>query len=68
LNPYLGFRAGYARMLGDGALAIGGALGLELWKTESVIIDLQLRAYALIQVADSTHAALQPALGANFAY
>jgi hypothetical protein len=68
LNPYLGFRTGYARLLGDGALAVGGALGLELWKTEAIVLDLQLRAYALIEVDDSTHAALQPALAVNVAY
>jgi hypothetical protein len=67
-NPYLGFRAGYANLASDGALLLGGSVGLELLKTSLMICELQLRAYALVGGEHGTHALLQPALALNFAY
>lgn len=68
LNPYLGFRAGYARLRGDGAFAPAGVLGLELWKTDVVTLELDARGFGFIQIEESTHAALQTTLGFNVAY
>lgn len=68
LNPYLGFRLGYARLRGDGAFAPGGVLGLELWKNDVVTIELDARGFGFIQIEDETHAALQTTLGFNVAY
>jgi hypothetical protein len=68
LNPYLGFRVGYARLRGDGAFAPAGVLGLELWKSEVVTIELDARGFGFIQIEEDTHAALQTTLGFNVAY
>ena len=68
LNPYFGARAGYARLLGENALALGGTLGVELVKTEFFLLDLQARAHALIGPDDGVHIGLEPSLGINFAY
>lgn len=68
LNPYLGFRAGYANLASDSALLLGASLGLEILRTEFVILEVQTRAYALVNGAHGTHVLLQPALALNFAY
>jgi hypothetical protein len=67
-NPYIGFRLGYARLHADGAFAVGGTLGLELWKNKTMSIDLEVRAYALIGIGDGTHALVEPGLAFHVAY
>jgi hypothetical protein len=68
LNPYFGVRGGYARELGDDAFVLGGALGVELYKTRFFLLDLQARGYALLGLAGGVHAGAEPLLGASFAY
>jgi hypothetical protein len=68
LNPYLGFRMGYARLRGDGAFAPAGVLGLELFKTDFITLELDARGFGFIQIEEKTHAALQTTLGVNVAY
>jgi hypothetical protein len=68
LNPYLGFRAGYANFDGDDAVAMGGSLGLELVKTDFFFVDLQTRLYAVVATDQGTHVLFQPAAAFNFAY
>ena len=68
LNPYFGIRAGYVRLLGEDAFAAGGALGVELYKTDIVLLDLQTRAYALIGPKGGIHGAVQPSLAFNVSY
>ncbi|MFZ5890084.1 MAG: DUF4349 domain-containing protein [Myxococcota bacterium] len=68
LNPYFGFRAGYARNLGQNALTLAGTLGLELFKSPYFLLDLQTRAHALIGPDDGVHIGLQPILTTSFAY
>ncbi|HWA75764.1 MAG TPA: DUF4349 domain-containing protein [Polyangiaceae bacterium] len=68
LNPYLGFRAGYANLSSDDALLLGGSLGVELLKTSLLLCEVQARAYAFVGGERGTHALLQPALALNFAY
>lgn len=68
LNPYFGFRAGYANLSGDDAVALGGSLGLELVKTEYFFVDAQTRLYALVATDQGTHVLFQPAIAINFAY
>jgi hypothetical protein len=43
LNPYLGVRAGYAYVDGEGATAVAGELGLELFRSKSLLVDLSTR-------------------------
>ncbi|HWO08397.1 MAG TPA: DUF4349 domain-containing protein [Polyangiaceae bacterium] len=68
LNPYLGFRAGYARRLGKNEIAAGGGFGVEIFKTDFLTIDLDARFYGLFGSAEGAHLAVQPALGANVAF
>jgi len=68
LNPYFGFRAGYAHAPGQSLLPIGGTLGLDLYKSERVLFGFEARAYAMIGREHGPDFALEPALGLNFAY
>ena len=68
LNPYFGIRGGYVRLLGEDVFAAGGALGVELYKTDIVLLDLQTRAYALIGPKGGIHGAVQPSLAFNVSY
>lgn len=68
LNPYFGVRLGYARLLGENALALGGDVGLELVKTAFFLLELQGRAHALIGPNDGVHIGLEPLLGVSVAY
>jgi hypothetical protein len=68
LNPYLGFRAGYARSAEHSQFALGGSLGVEIYRSTGFFVDLQSRFYGLIGRPDGTHFGLQPLLGVNFAY
>jgi hypothetical protein len=67
-NPYFGFRAGYANLNGDDAVALGGSLGLELFKTDFLFVEVQTRLYALLSTDQGTHVLFQPAVAVNFAY
>jgi len=68
LNPYLGFRFGYANLSSDDALLFGGSLGLEIVKSRFAILDLQTRVYALVGTEQGTHVLFEPALALNLAY
>jgi hypothetical protein len=76
LNPYLGFRAGYARTTGPSVeaeslseMVLGGTLGLEIYKNKTVTLDAQVRMYALFGTSElRAHVAVQPALGFNIAF
>jgi len=67
LNPFLGLRAGYARLFGANDFAIGANIGLELWKTKYATIDADLRALGLFGKGPS-ELGLEPTLGASFAF
>ena len=60
LNPYLGYRMGYAYLSGTHRFAIGAELGVELYKQKYVMLDASVRALALIGKA--TDVALQGGL------
>lgn len=68
LNPYLGFRAGYARLLGRNEVAAGGTLGLEIFKADFFTLELDARFYGMFGTSAGAHLAVQPALGANVAF
>lgn len=67
LNPYLGLRAGYARITGANYFAAGGTLGVELFKSGYVTIDTDLRVLGLFGKPGS-ELGLEPSLGANIAF
>jgi hypothetical protein len=68
MNLYLGWRLGYAESEGRGDLAVGGVIGLDLVKTKTASIDLNVRAVGLVGNDVGPHAAIAPGLGANVAF
>ncbi|HET7541529.1 MAG TPA: DUF4349 domain-containing protein, partial [Polyangiaceae bacterium] len=68
LNPYFGFRTGYAHAPGQGLFPLGGTLGLDLYKSERVLFGFEARAYAMIGREHGPDFVLEPALSFNFAY
>jgi Domain of unknown function (DUF4349) len=66
LNPYLGWRLGYARFEGKNEFALGGTLGVELVKTRYVGVDLGARGIGLL--GHSAHFAFEPDLTLSFAF
>jgi hypothetical protein len=65
LNPYLGFRLGYA-YLDDHRFVVQGEAGVELFKARNVVLDANVRATGLI--ASSSDLALVAGAGATFAF
>jgi hypothetical protein len=68
LNPYFGFRAGYANRFGDDAVSVGGSLGLELFRTDFAFVALDARAAALLGTDTGTQLLFQPAAVVHVAY
>jgi hypothetical protein len=66
MNPYLGWRLGYARFEGANQFALGGTLGVELVKTRYVSLDLAVRGIGLL--GHSAHFALEPDLTLGFVF
>jgi hypothetical protein len=68
LNPYLGWRAGYARFDHDNQALIGATLGLELYKNDWFSIDAEARNYLAFIGDRDPHYVLSPALSARIAF
>jgi hypothetical protein len=73
LNPYIGWRAGYARIAAGGPardeLLLGGTFGLELYKTRFFRLDAQTRLLGLFGNKDvGGHLGVQSGLQAHFAF
>ena len=68
LNPYLGFRTGYAITNGLGDFAFGGVVGVDLIKTKAVLLDLHARVLGLVGNDQGPHVMLGPELGFGFAF
>ena len=68
LNPYLGARAGYARILGLNDFAATGVVGLEIFKSKTFLVDLQFRLHGFFGNKQGAHIGLQPSAGFNFAF
>lgn len=66
LNPYLGFRLGYG-YLGDHGFAAAADAGVELFKSERVLVDANLRAVGIFG-DDLAEPALVGGLSAVFAF
>jgi hypothetical protein len=67
-NPYLGVGGGYARFLEKNEIIAGGALGVELFKREWLIVDVGVRSYALFASDAGGHLGVEPTLGASLAF
>jgi hypothetical protein len=68
LNPYLGWRAGYARFDKDNQALVGATLGLELYKNQWFGIDAEARNYLAFGGGRGGHYVLEPALSARIAF
>ena len=68
LNPYLGWRMGFAETEARGDFAVGAVVGLDLLKTKSVILDLHLRALGLFGNDLGAHALIAPGLGMSVSF
>jgi hypothetical protein len=66
MNPYLGYNAGFAWFTGENEGFAGLAVGAELWKTKTVVIDAEARAFVRLG-SEGAHA-IQPALRASIAF
>ena len=62
-NPYLGLRAGYGYLSGDGSWVAAGELGLELFKHRYLLVEAAARAVVFFRT-DNTEGALHAILGA----
>ncbi|MBN1605219.1 MAG: DUF4349 domain-containing protein [Polyangiaceae bacterium] len=67
-NPYIGYRLGYARVLGDNDAAFGATLGCELFKSPAVVVDLDTRVLGMLGSKQGAHLGLQPGVGFNVAF
>jgi hypothetical protein len=68
LNPYFGWRAGYARFDTDNQALVGATLGLELYKSRGFGVDAEARNYLAFGGARGGHYVLTPALSARIAF
>jgi len=68
LNPYLGFRAGYARFDHDNQALVGATIGVELYKNDWLGIDAEARNYLAFIGDRGAHYVLNPALSAAISF
>jgi len=68
LNPYLGWRVGYARFDSDGQALAGGTLGIELFKSRFFVLDAEARNYFAFGKPRGSHYVLEPAIAARIAF
>ena len=64
MNPFFGARVGYGYVSGQGGFAVGGELGLELYRQPKLTIEMSGRALALARDKDTT-AAFEGVFGAS---
>jgi hypothetical protein len=68
LNPYLGWRAGYACFDHDNQALVGATLGLELYNNRWFGLDAEARNYLAFGGPRGGHYLLEPALSAKVAF
>lgn len=68
LNPYLGWRLGYARFQSDDQALVGVTLGLELYKNRWFGLDAEARNLLTFAGERGSHYLLSPALSARVAF
>jgi hypothetical protein len=68
LNPYLGWRAGYARFDADNQALVGATLGVELYKNRWFGLDAEARNLFAFGGDRGGHYLLQPAISARIAF
>lgn len=69
LNPYVGVRVGYGRILGKDEAIAGGTVGLEIYKTKFFRLDAQTRVLGIFGNKHvGGHLGLQSAIAMYFAF
>jgi hypothetical protein len=68
LNPYVGFRTGFAHAPSQSLWPVGVTLGLDLYKSKAVLFAFEVRSFALMGRKDGVDFGLEPAFGLNVAY
>ncbi len=68
LNPFLGFRAAYLFHAGLHEAALGATLGLEVLRTEHVMVEAQARGYAAFGSELGLRALVEPSVGVSTAF
>jgi hypothetical protein len=68
LNPHLGWTLGYAHFTGNDQGLAGVSVGVEIWKTKTILVDAQCRAFGLFFSSAGSHFAVEPTLGVNVAF
>ncbi len=68
LNPFIGFRAGYAITNGSGDFAFGGVVGVDIVKTKAVMLDLHAKVLGLVGNDAGPHVMVGPELAFSFAF
>jgi hypothetical protein len=68
MSPFLGLSGGYARFEGRDEMLVGGALGLDVFKSEMLRIDLGADVAALFGTKAGAHLAFVPSLGIDIAF
>ena len=68
LDPFVGWRVGYAQTQGSGDAALGIVLGVDLLKTPAVLVPLRVEAVGLAGNAGGPHAGVVPSLGVSVAF
>lgn len=68
LNPYLGWRMGYARFDHDSQALLGATLGVELFKSDWLSVDAEARNYLAFLGDRGAHYVLNPALSAAISF
>jgi hypothetical protein len=68
MNPFIGFRVGYAITEGLGDFAFGGTVGVDIVKTKAVLLDLHARVLGLVGNEQGPHVMLGPAIDFSFAF
>ncbi len=68
LDPFVGWRVGYAQTQGSGDVALGLVLGVDLFKSPAVLIPLRVEALGMAGNSSGPHAALVPSLGVSVAF
>ncbi|HEY3498763.1 MAG TPA: hypothetical protein VGK73_28925, partial [Polyangiaceae bacterium] len=63
-----GLRTGYARGPGQSYFPIGATLGVDLYKSQALLLAVETRLYALVGRVQGPDFGLEPGVGFNVAY
>jgi hypothetical protein len=68
LNPYVGFRTGFAHAPNQALFPLGLTVGVDFYKTRGLLIAAESRTFALLGRKQGADFGIEPSLGLNVAY